>query len=284
MSEALNNLLQTSGIWRASSIDHGVRLGIPSDYPELDRQLPGGGWPRDGVTELLHDQQGMGELRLIAPALARLSREQTRWITWVCPPYIPYAPALAAWDVDLSSLLVVTPGNGKDALWAIEKALLSHSCSAVLAWPGTIRNGEIRRLQVAAREGNCWSILFRPTQAAKQTSPAELRIRLEPSPVPSDNSSIEVCILKRRGGWGSDPFSVSLNDNLSRITPSFPELIVPGAERHLQDAEKSEETHSRPDNERFDNSAADERRFISVNRRLASNPMDGDWNGNIELQ
>lgn len=288
MSEALDKLLQTSGIWRASSIDHGVKPGIPSAYPELDRQLPGGGWPRDGVTELLHDHQGLGELRLITPALAQLSREQTRWITWVAPPYIPYAPALAAQNIDLSSLLMVTPGNGKDTLWAIEKALLSHSCSAVLAWPGAIRNRDIRRLQLAAREGHCWSILFRPSQAAKQASPAELRIQLEPSPVLSDSSSIQVCILKRRGGWGGDPFSVSLKDNLSRTTPSFAELIVPGTDEKQSRAEisreeKSEEFHRRADNE-GDDSAEDERRLISVNRRLAGNPMDGEWNGSIELQ
>lgn len=224
MTDALNNLLQSSEIWRASSLEHGVKPGIPSTYPELDRRLPGGGWPRDGVTELLHDHQGLGELRLVIPALAQLSREQTRWITWVAPPYIPYAPALAAHDIDLSSLLLITPGNSKNALWAIEKALLSNSCSAVLAWPGAIRNRDIRRLQLAAREGNCWSILFRPARAARQTSPAELRIQLEPSPRLSEHSSIQVCILKRRGGWGGDPFSVSLKDNLSRITPALPEL------------------------------------------------------------
>ena len=36
----------------------------------------------------------IGELQLVIPALAALSRE--RWILWLSPPYIPYAPALAA--------------------------------------------------------------------------------------------------------------------------------------------------------------------------------------------
>ena len=309
MSEALDNLLQTSGIWRASSIDHGVKAGIPSAYPELDRQLPGGGWPRDGVTELLHDHQGLGELRLITPALARLSREQTRWITWIAPPYIPYAPALAACDIDLSSLLMVIPGDSKDALWAMEKALLSHSCSAVLAWPGDIRNRDIRRLQLAAREGNCWSILFRGAQAARQASPAELRIQLEPSPRLSASSSIQVCILKRRGGWRGDPFPVSLRDNLNRRTPFFPELIVPGADEKQKARDQRQANSSsagQRDNERL---ISDSRRLIggsqlagpTISLMTDNNPdfpdskpdlpnskpdlpnSDGEWNGGIEL-
>jgi protein ImuA len=33
-------------------------------------QLPGGGWPQGVVTELLLPHPGVGELRLLAPALA----------------------------------------------------------------------------------------------------------------------------------------------------------------------------------------------------------------------
>ena len=62
---------------------------------DLDGQLPGGGWPDSGLVELLPNESGIGELRLLMPALAKLSRE-ARWIAWIAPPYLPYAPALAS--------------------------------------------------------------------------------------------------------------------------------------------------------------------------------------------
>lgn len=229
MNEALDNLLRHTGIWRASAGDSGIKPGLPSDYPELDRHLPGGGWPRDGVTELLHDYQGMGELRVITPALARLSREEARWIAWIAPPHLPYAPALATGHIDLIRVLIVTPRHPREILWTAEKVLSSQSCSAVLLWPGTIEEREIRRLQLAAREGSCWNVLFRPGSAARQSSPAELRVQLHPHPLShNDNSILEARILKRRGGWATDFFQVDLRDRLHRQTPPPCELILPG--------------------------------------------------------
>jgi hypothetical protein len=230
MKEELNNLLQASNIWRASAMNHTAAPGISSGFPELDQLLPGNGWPKNGAIELLHDQTGIGEIRLIMPALAQLSRLSSRWITWIAPPYTPYPPALMGAGVDLSRILVVKPGNAKDALWATEKALTSGSCSAVLAWPGSrTRDKDIRRLQVAAKEGHCWNILFRPTRVAQQPSPVELRILLQPlhASALSNNSMINISILKRRGGWATDAFPLNLRDNLNQMTPCFSDLIVP---------------------------------------------------------
>ena len=230
MKEELNKLLQTSNIWRASAMNHTAASGISSGFPELDQLLPGHGWPKNGAIELLHDQPGIGEIRLIMPALAQLSRNNSRWIAWIAPPYIPYPPALIAAGIDLSRILMVKPGNAKDALWATEKALASGSCSAVLAWPGSkTRDKDIRRLQVAAKEGHCWNILFRPIRVARQPSPAELRIMLQPlhASALSDSSMVNISILKRRGGWATDIFPLNLRDDLNRMTPCFAELIVP---------------------------------------------------------
>jgi protein ImuA len=230
MKEALNNLLQTSNIWRASAMDHTAAPGISSGFPELDQLLPGHGWPKNAAVELLHDQPGIGEIRLIMPALAQLSRNNSRWIAWIAPPYIPYPPALISAGIDLSRILMVKPGNAKDAMWATEKALASGSCSAVLAWPGSkTQDKDIRRLQVAAKEGHCWNILFRPTRVARHPSPVELRILLQPlhASALSDSSMVNISILKRRGGWATDVFPLDLRDDLNRMTPCFSELIVP---------------------------------------------------------
>ncbi len=232
-NQSLQLLLHDTELWRASSIDCDFRQGITTGFPVLDGHLPGAGWPDDGVTELLHDQQGIGELRLLTPALARLSQTQTRWLLWVSPPYIPYPPALLKAGIDLTSILIVNPKTANDTLWVLEKALASKSCSAVLAWPGNINEKQIRRLQVASKEGNTWNILFRPAKAAERASPAELRIQLFPpktSPSrhtsPSEHTSVDFRILKRRGGWSSEILNVPFEDRLNQITPDFPSLSI----------------------------------------------------------
>ncbi len=203
MPTNLDNLLRHPEIWRADwggAAPHGV---LPSGFAELDQALPAGGWPLGALTEILAPGMGAGELRLVMPALARLSREG-RWITWIAPPHIPYAPALAAWDVDLSRLLLVRTRSEADALWAAEQALRSGSCGAVLAWPITAEDRTLRRLQLAAETGECWGLLFR-TARTHQRSPAAVRLKLEPF-----SRGALVQILKCRGRGPSAPLVIDL--------------------------------------------------------------------------
>ena len=72
MSASLDKLLANPRVWRGRD-QAGCRAGLSSGYPELDRHLPGGGWPPDSLTEILTAHYGIGELRLLMPALARLS-------------------------------------------------------------------------------------------------------------------------------------------------------------------------------------------------------------------
>ena len=229
--------LQGQGLWRASSLRDGGDLhghgscstGTASGFPDLDRHLPDAGWPTSGVTELLCRHVGIGEFRLLAPALASLTRETQRWLIMVRPPYIPYPPALLQAGVDLERILICQPGNRRDYLWAIENALASGSCSGLLAWPGRIDSRQIRRLQVASREGRSWAVLFRHDREARQASPAELRIHLSPGQPYRDASALSVRILKRRGGWESGNITLRFNDELHRPAPDFSEMLIPAA-------------------------------------------------------
>jgi protein ImuA len=227
--DALNGLLEKTGLWRASSINADHIQHCSTGFTSLDKELPGTGWPADGVTEFLHDRAGIGELRLLAPALARMTHEQNRWVLFVSPPYIPYPPALAQAGIDLTRVIVSQPKAPKDYLWVLEKALASQSCSAVIAWPSRIHEKQIRRLQLASKDGYSWGILFRPEESSKNASPAELRLRLRPLPgnsIGRDNSSIAVKILKRRGRWESEEFTIAFNDQLLRPMPDFSEMVV----------------------------------------------------------
>ena len=59
--------------------------------------------------ELLLPCAGIGELRLLMPALRALSNTQNRWLAWINPPFIPYAPALQAAGIESSKILLIHP-------------------------------------------------------------------------------------------------------------------------------------------------------------------------------
>lgn len=61
------------GIWRAHQVGAGAARTTRTGFAALDAQLPGGGWPHAVLTELLLGQPGIGELRLLAPALRALA-------------------------------------------------------------------------------------------------------------------------------------------------------------------------------------------------------------------
>lgn len=189
-------LAERHDIWRAG--DPAIeRHAIPTGFEALDRRF-NGGWPQGALTELHYGEEGVGELSLLMPALSRLSREG-RWIAWIAPPHIPYAPALAKHDIDLTKVLLVHPRNHRDALWATEQALRAGTCGAVLCWPGNADDRTLRRLQLAAEEGESWGVLFRPgphpEHPTGRPTPAALRLTLAPHP-----RGVDVRVLKRRGG------------------------------------------------------------------------------------
>jgi cell division inhibitor SulA len=210
MNTPLDDILQQPGVWRGREIVRNTGLEhTTTGFAELDRLLPGGGWPLGALTELYHGQPGIGELRLLMPALARLSR-QGRWVALIAPPYIPYAPALAAFGLDLKHVLLVHPKTATDGLWALEQGLRSGTCGAVLAWPRQLDQQALRRLQLAAETGKSWGILFRDPAEQTQSSPAALRLRLE-----AREGNALVHLLKCRGGVAGAELTLDLSRHTS---------------------------------------------------------------------
>jgi cell division inhibitor SulA/protein ImuA len=201
LSASLDKLLANPRVWRGRD-QAGCRAGLASGYPELDRHLPGGGWPPDALTEILTGHYGIGELRLLMPALARLSTTapehdfaEPGWIAWIAPPFQPYPPALRQCGLDLSRMLIVRPRDTGEVLWSAEQALSSGTCAAVLLWPESLDDQAGRRLQLAAEKGRSWAIAFRPPSARRQPSAAALRLELQ-----TNAEGTRVHILKSRGG------------------------------------------------------------------------------------
>ncbi|MGC1955767.1 MAG: translesion DNA synthesis-associated protein ImuA [Gammaproteobacteria bacterium] len=193
MKQSIEALLRHSGVspWAANA-----RLAdrhLPTGFPALDAKLPGGGWPMGAVTEILTRSPGIGELQLIIWALAQLSREG-RWLVWVAPPHIPYAPALTGYGVDLSRVLIVQGRTDAEQRWAAEQALRSNACGAVLQWSSSMNTRAMRRLQLAAEHGRAWAVVFLSPRAVPHASPAGLRLHLAPT-----REGLEVKVLKCQG-------------------------------------------------------------------------------------
>ena len=145
---------------------------------ELDAVLPHGGWQSGTIVELMPAQTGIGELQLLMPALARISNADSH-IALIAPPYIPFASALQQHGVLLERLLIVNAAKNADALWAAEQTLRCKSFGAVVAWPETIKDRDVRRLQLAAEAGRSVGFLYRPSAAAIDASPAAVRLKLQ---------------------------------------------------------------------------------------------------------
>ena len=198
MSAPLDTLLRDARVWRAGQRTSGIK-GIASGYPQLDARLATEGWPAAALTEILLDQPGVGELKLLMPALAALSQPrhdgEHRWIMWIAPPHIPYAPALNDAGVDIQRVMVVHANERMDVLWAAEQSLRSGNCAAVLCWVNQAPDKSLRRLQLAAAQGDRFGVVFSPTRTATQSSPAALRLMLT-----HDEQQRTLHILKNRGG------------------------------------------------------------------------------------
>ena len=179
-------------VWRGGSLGDANLLTLPTGHAQLDAVLPGGGWPVGALTELVVSHWGIGELRLLLPALSALSQAQ-RWLVWIAPPYAPYAPALLQAGVDLRyALLIEVRHSSQDLFWSMEKLLRNPATGIVMAWPRTVLAGDLRRLQLAAEAGQTLGILFH--QRLLESTPAALRLQLNPV-----RQDLEVSILKARG-------------------------------------------------------------------------------------
>ncbi len=204
-------------LWRGCDMAGQGFHGVSTGYPELDEILPGRGWPRKGLVEVISKQWGMGELQLLLP-LMRSVIAQGKWVLWISPPHQLYAPALVQAGIDIKQVLVVKADTScRDALWSMEKALQSGSCGLVLAWQNWLPGRVLRRLQLAGETGHTLGVLFK--QNVSKYSPSPLSLKIESSyGADSGFSGAEVTILRARGNFR--PLTTRL-DLYPHLEPDF---------------------------------------------------------------
>jgi hypothetical protein len=187
---------------------------INTGFTELDHMLAIGGWPLGTTTEIGLINDGIGELRLLLPALRASLSHCKPHIIWISPPYLPYSQALIKEQVDPHNLIVVTPKNMADTLWAAEQTLLSNSCSVLFTWTGkyNLSQKETRRLQLAAEKSCTWHVQFRNQQCLQQPSAARMRLTLESTSI----GKLLVSISKQPKGLGGQQCSLSISPHYEK--------------------------------------------------------------------
>jgi protein ImuA len=131
----------------------------------LDRWLPQGGLPADGITQYIAEGDGSaaGSLSLIAVA----HRSQGP-IVVVARSNQFYPPSAAALGIPLDRLIWVRPTSRRDAVWSIDQALRCRSVACVWAMVDErLDPRDARRIQLAAETGGTPAILVRPAAAAR---------------------------------------------------------------------------------------------------------------------
>jgi protein ImuA len=201
-------------LWRASQLARGRGRVVETGYPALSAELPGGGWPVGALVDLLVQQAGVGELRLLRPALGVVGN---RPVAFVQPPHQLDGLGLSYIGLPIGQVLCVKARKTADALWSAEQILRAGSCSALIFWAQYAQASSLRRLHLAAQSAQTLFVMVRPLAAAQDPSPALLRLALRPSA-----EGLTVDIVKRRGPSRAEPLSIALQPTpvlLSRHAP-----------------------------------------------------------------
>ena len=244
----IEQLLESNrNLWRGRDHKGESSDTIATGFAELDTMLPAGGWPMQGLIEMVSERWGVGELQLFLPLMRHLIARGS-WVLWIAPPYSPYAPGLAQAGIDLRRILIVGGSNAplkseafygkksapepvsserlssKEALWSMEKALQTQHCGLVLAWHSQLPQPTLRRLQLAAITGKTLGVVFMSKNS--EHSPSSMRLKIKSSESDGAESAYaEVGLLKARGSYRQSTARI----NLGAGTAHTPNLTIPAA-------------------------------------------------------
>ncbi len=211
---------QRLDVWRADDFQRVDEPTTASGWVELDAELPGGGWPRGCLAELLGAQPSSAEFRLVGAALKCVS-DGNGQVALVGPPKPIHAPGLCQLGLNPQKLIWLDAQQPAERLWVTEQLIRSNKGGAVFAWLPQARANQIRRLQVAAQSADGLFFAWRPDAARHEASAAPLRVSVSLV----GPWTLEVHLLKRRGPVHTTPL-------LLRSIPTGLESVL--APRHRQ--------------------------------------------------
>lgn len=212
-----------SAVWRGTDLGSSVARTVSTGFPELDGELPGGGWPTHSLTELLMPQAALCEWCLLARALPQMTASGGR-IYLISPPKEPHAAGLAQLGLASEQVIWIQALTPVDRLWVTEQIVKSDPSGAVLSWIPQARPEQLRRLQVHAQSCDCPVMLFRPATSHGEASPAPLRV----SVALAGGWGLEIRIPKRRGATHDSPLLLdAMPVNLVPVVPPRLQVLQP---------------------------------------------------------
>jgi protein ImuA len=200
---------------------------IGSGCGALDRLLPDGGVRRGSLVEWLQGGSGSGAATVALHYARQACREGGVLVVMDRFQQV-YPPALAAWGLDLSRVVLVYPPNAREEIWGWDQAL---RCTAVAAVWGEVQQIDaraFRRLQLAVESSGGVGLLLRPPDTRAQPSWADVRLWVEPRGA-LQNRRLCVQLLYCRGAAARGEVQLELDEWSGR----------------LQQAREKHETHTR---------------------------------------
>ncbi|MFD2165004.1 translesion DNA synthesis-associated protein ImuA [Thalassotalea euphylliae] len=205
MQSLLDTLHNRQWLWQGA-IQQQKQHVCRSGYQELDDKIIGG-LPETGVIEI-RTANGIGELRAILPYLQQ--RQDKGVIVFIAPPAMIGSEFLHHHQIDTDNILLLTP-TPNDALWCAEQCLKSGSCASVMLWHQEFEVFQVRRLNLAAEQGQASLFIYRQSRASYNL-PVSLSLSFE-----ADKAGLNVTVNRCKAGKPSQPFSV----NMARLWPDF---------------------------------------------------------------
>jgi len=202
MAITLKELKDRQLIWQAGTQHKTCPPCISSCYEQLDRQLQGG-WPSAGVIQLLPEAGGIGELRLLLPALQELNTRD-KLQAWVNPPG-RLTPHNLTNDMRRQAI-ILTPGDSQQSLWVSEQILSSGCFSSLVLWHKDLSPSQARRLQLAARDSQTLAFIINPLSTATASLAVSMRLSLR-----TWQHGLHIEVFKRQGAWPLPAFPLDMS-------------------------------------------------------------------------
>jgi hypothetical protein len=191
---------------------------------ELDRLLPGEGWPGGTLVEWISDGEGSGAATLALAVATELLRRGGALVV-VDGEREFYPPATA---IPPDRTVVVQPPDASCGLWALEQALRSRAVAVTLGRVGASDDRTFRRLQLAAEAGGGLGFLLRPAVCRVESPRSGARLWVEASPGSCRPSGwrLRAEVLYRRAGAAGEAVELELSHEASLMRAATP-LVRP---------------------------------------------------------
>lgn len=202
------------------------RTAIPASAMGLARILPDRGFEWGTLIEWLSEGDGHDAATLALVMSARLMEREGGALVVIDGNQEFYPPAATGLGIPLERTVMVQPGNGREALWALEHSLRSRAVAVALGWVGGLNDRVYRRLQLAAEAGGSLGFLLRPASCRADPSWAEVRLLVQALPlasqgkrsmVQSSGRRLRVEVLHCRGGAGGGAVELELHDEAGHV-------------------------------------------------------------------